>query len=137
VLNAFQPEPRYEEYRAAGAIKPGHCIQRNSDNAVVVQATAKADEERIVAIEQSLLGLDITTAYASGDLVRCVYPQRSHILLLRVAAAASAIVIGDDLEFAGDGTVRKFTDGVKIGTAEEAVDNSAGGSEAFIRVKFR
>jgi hypothetical protein len=53
-----------------------------------------------------------------------------------VAAAAAAIAIGAYLEYAGDGTLKVWAAGTRIAQALEAVDNSAGGAPARIRVEI-
>ena len=54
-----------------------------------------------------------------------------------MAASATAVANADLLTPAADGTLKKATEGTDeiIAIALEAVDNSAGGSEAFIKVE--
>ena len=145
----------YDERRAAGAMKPGHVVQVNSAGAVVVHATLGIPGERLVVKEDALQGKTVADAYASGDLVPLIQGLPNDVLQLRVAAAAPAIVIGDKLTLAADGTVKKrtvtgdtYTDaGAGASTfaqeqavfaiADEAVDNSAGASEVFIKARLR
>lgn len=58
--------------------------------------------------------------------------QTGDVVHGRVPASASAIVKGDRVELVTGGVVQKLASGVACGIAEEAVDNSAGGSEAFL-----
>lgn len=135
---------RYEEFRAAGAITPGHLIKINSDGEVVVHATAGGWGEGIFAIENSLGGTTggqgntIATAYADDDLVRAWVAGPGDELYVLVPAAAVAIVKGDQLISNGDGTFKKTTGtpARTFGVALEALDNSGGGSAARIKMRF-
>lgn len=134
----------YKEALAGGAITPGHLIDRNSSNRFVVHATAAGNAYPMFALEDEAQGKDITDAYASGEIVNAVIPQKGAEIYAIVAAAAPAIVIGDELESAGNGTVRKVaTTAVTqsnlrrvIGRALEAVDNSAGGSAVRLKIEI-
>lgn len=130
---------RHEEFRAGGALKPGHNLVLNSSNQVVVNPTAAAAGStafsNFFAKEDGLIGKTVDDAYASGDLVPVHMAHAGDKIQGRVAAAGAAIVVGDRLVSNGDGCVKKATDGVTgrtIGVAAEAVDNSAGGTEAFV-----
>jgi hypothetical protein len=96
------------------------------------------------AFENELAGKTITDQYAIGDQVLCMVCAPGAEVLMVLAASAAAIVIGDYLESAGDGTVRlgvadAATDTAQrraiVGMALEAVDNSGGGTEVFIKVE--
>ncbi len=137
--------PTIRERLAGGAINPGYLIEKNTSDAVIAHATAAANAQKIIAIENVANAEGIDDAYVSGESTRCWYPRRGDLAYMLVAAAASAIVIGDVLESAGDGTVRIATadaatdtaqrDSV-VGYAAEAVNNSGGGSEARIKVEI-
>lgn len=99
----------HEEYRAAAALKPGHLIQLTSDTEVQKHASAGAIGEKMFAKEDALQGKTIDDAYAAGDLVSCHVCLPGCRLQARVAAGAVAIVEGDWLGSAGDGTLRKVT----------------------------
>jgi hypothetical protein len=126
----------------------------NSAGKVVVHATAKAQCAKMFAFENELANYDgtsgtnhsVDTAYASGDLVYYGVPTGGAEVYGLVAAGADAIVVGDLLESAGDGTLRKLTAasqlttgnytytpaGAAIAKALEAVDNSGGSDPARI-----
>lgn len=129
---------RWEEYRAGGALKPGHALKFSGAN-VIVHATALGAWTRLVAVENALIGDGINVAYASGDLVACHKVQPGDRLYVRVAAAAVAIAVGDPITLHSDGTFKKSTAGTDfvVGDAAEAVDNSGGATEVFLRVDFR
>jgi hypothetical protein len=127
----------HEERVAAGTITPGHFLQLNSAGTVQVNSTALVDKVRIVAVENELEGLGIDDNYAANDLVQYEILHGGMEVNALVAAAAPAIVIGDSLELAADGTVRKLTTGVCVAQAIQAVDNSGGGSPARIRIVMK
>lgn len=128
---------RYEEARAAGAIKPGHLIKRTSADAVVVHATAKGAGGRYFALEDALQGKTVDGAYASGDVVPFTCAQPGDEIMARLSAGEN-IIIGDALESNGDGALQKFTDGVIIAEAREALDLSQTGDvEGFLAVIVR
>ena len=104
-----------KELDAAGAITPGHLIERDGSGTVVVHSTAAARAAAMFARENDLLGADITVAYASGDRVQMLmFPKGGEVNAL-VAASATAIVVGDFLESAGDGTLRLMVPVVDLG----------------------
>lgn len=132
---------RHEEFRAGGAIKPGHLLGLTSSNTVVVHTPAASATvqgySNFFAKEDALIGKTVDDAYASGDLVPVHMATAGDKIQARVPAAAPAIVVGDRLVSNGDGTIKKAAnaiDGRTIGIAAEAVDNSAGGTEAFLAI---
>jgi hypothetical protein len=124
-------EPVINEVISAGAISPGHLIQIGSAGTAVVQATANAIVRKAVALEDEVVGGEITTAYASGARVRYGIFRAGDRVRLRVVAGGEAIVIGDRLSSGLAGGVQKGTTNV-VAFALEAIDNSAGGSQVFI-----
>jgi len=136
-------DPIFKERDAAGAITPGHLVNLNTTNGVVVHAGAEANAYPWFAMEQDFVGKDLTTAYASGQRAQMACCRPGDEIYALVPAAALAIVIGDELVSNGDGTLKKVTAAaVAVGNlrrvvarALEAVDNSAGGSPARIRVE--
>lgn len=132
-----------KEYDAGTAINPGYLVALAADGDVDPHGTAASNAMRMFALENELVGKGITDAYAVGERVKCWFPAPGSEVRAVLAANAPAIVIGDFLESAGNGTVRKVvvdaaTDqgqrAAVVGQAIEAVDNSAGGSEAFISI---
>lgn len=138
------------EHVAIGICKPGHLLQRDSANKVLVHATLGIKPELLIAFEDVLQGRTIDDAYAVADPVQCLRLVSGDQVLLRVAAAAPAIAINDKLCAAADGTVKKRTGTVDVYTdagagvstfvseqyivavADVAVDNSAGATEVFV-----
>ena len=126
---------------AAAALSPGHLIEKTSADKYQKHSTAASNAVRCIAEEQAELNKGTTDAYAQNDLVKAYNLLPGEQAYFRVAAGASAIVIGNFLESAGDGTVRLLgtdaaTDQAQresvVARADEAVDNSGGGSEVFI-----
>ena len=132
------------ERLAGGVITPGHLIELNTSDAYIVHATAADNAQKIFALENVANAEGIADAYASGETVRGLYAKRGDGVYALLAASASAIVIGNALESAGDGTVRIITadaatddtqrDAI-VGYAAEAVDNSGGGTVVRIKIE--
>lgn len=123
---------------ANAAINPGHFCRRRSDGKVEKQGTADVLIAPLIAIENEIFGKGVLDAYAAGDNVLLVHVEGGGVVNAKVAAAAPAIVIGDPISVAADGTVKKAaSEGVAIATTEEAVDNSGGASETFIRIRIK
>jgi len=129
---------------ANAAITPGDLIERMSTGKLRKHATAAANALPMFAIENEVIGDGIDDNYAANDNCLYIIPQRGSWVYARLAAAAAAIVIGDYLESAGDGTLRKAavdaaTDNTQrvsiVARALEAVDNSGGGSAVRIKVE--
>lgn len=145
--------PQYpQERNAAEAITPGHLIEyvpsgvdagklRKHANAAKNAQPAFANVR--LTPDRTVTTLPIDTPYAVGETVQWLIANAGDVVYGLVAAAAPAIALGDALESAGNGTVRKFTavatpdtDSV-VGYADEALDNSAGGAAARLRVRAR
>lgn len=121
-----------------GAITPGHLVALNTAGKWVVHPTAKGEALRAFAVEADYNGKGIDDAFVNNDWAQVwLVPPGAEINAL-VAPEAAAIVVGDEVESAGDGTVRKKTPssqlgsgaytytsaGHVIGIALQAVDNS-------------
>lgn len=126
----------YEEAVASGVCKGGHLLILDSDGKVKKCNVANGGLELLIAVEDSLQGKLVTDEYAIGDVVRHYVAKRGNIFQVRLPAAADAIVIGDKLNSNGDGTFKKVASGDPMAVALEAVDNSGGGSEVFIKVRI-
>jgi len=133
-----------KEGKAGGTITPGHLVDRTSTDTVVVHAVAAKTASAMFAKENEVIGRDIDTVYTINENVIFEACHSGMEVYALVAAAAAAIVIGDDLESAGDGTLRKVvtdaaTDDTQrhslVARAIQAVDNSAGGVPARIKVE--
>jgi hypothetical protein len=96
-----------DERIASGASKPGHLLKVTSANKVAVHDVYGGAAEKIFALEDSLQGNIITTAYADGDLVFTYEALPGDIINARVPAGAVSISNGDRLCSNGDGCLVK------------------------------
>jgi len=121
-----------KEAVANAAITPGHLIERMSTGKVRVHATAGGTASPMFALEDSIQGNGITTAYEAADRVQVGIFNSGDEVYAHLYNGETA-VIGSKLESQGDGTLRVVdadtsvgTVGVQsvIGTALEAVDMS-------------
>ena len=95
-----------DEALAAGTITPGYLIQRDSADKVIAHNTAAGIAQKMFAVENELVGKEITVDYLSGDTTLFEHVVRGGMVNALLPANAAAIVIGDQLESAGDGTLR-------------------------------
>lgn len=148
---------------ANAAITPGHLVKRLTTDVdkVLVHATAGGNAQPLFALELDFYGggtdalLAIDEAYAASDNVKLAYCAPGAELWALLAANASAITIGDPLESAGDGTLRKHTPPSQavneagsatytiapktqaiVAYALQTIDNSAVAATARIRVEI-
>lgn len=136
-------EDRHGELICTGAVSPGHIITRTSGNLVTKHATAGAASlagGSVWVAKEDHIGVrggTINDAYSSGDRVFFHDPRKGDLLYCRVAAGATAIT--RDAPLTSDGAaclkLATGTDTV-LARAEDALDNSAGGSEAFLRARW-
>lgn len=105
-----------KEAKAGGTITPGHLVAINSSGALVVHNVAGGRAATLFAVENDLIGNTIDDNYVSGDYVQAEYLRTGDEVYGLVAANAAAIAVGDYLESAGDGTVRKVVDPLTAAT---------------------
>lgn len=114
------------EAKAEAAITPGMLVEELSTGNIQKQATAKANVEYAVAIENYLIGEDIADDYATGDnvLYRIWGSGQAALLILK---QGETVAIGDEVEAAGGGEVQLLTSAGTnpIGIARNAVDANA------------
>ncbi len=140
---------RYEAL-ANAALTPGHLLYLLSTGKVAVHATAAGNAEKMFAVEDDLQGNDIDDAYSSGDLVQYeIMPRGNEVYAL--LSNGQSVAIGDPLESAGDGTLRKHVPDIDsasdtetiyaeaiVGYAMEAVDMSgSSGVDPSGRIRVR
>lgn len=128
---------------AATAIVPGMLLEELAAGTVQEHSGAGLNAQRLFALNNPSNGGTIDDAYAVGETVRYGAAHQGQPVFGLVGVVA-AIVIGDALESAGDGTIQKAvadaaTDTAQrdaiVGYATEAVDNSGG--SVNVRIKFR
>lgn len=129
---------------AASAIKPGHLIEELAAGTVQEHSGTALNAQKLFALTDLTLGATIDDAYAVAALVRYGAFNTGQEVFGRVAVGSVAIVIGDALQSNGDGTVEKLatdtaTDDTQrdsvVGYAREAIDNSGGSAEVFIKLR--
>lgn len=133
-----------KEGEAGAAITPGYLVDRNASDELIPHGGAGLNAIPMFALENDVIGKEIDVDYILGDNVITAMPERGGEVYGLVAAGAAAIVIGDFLESAGDGTLRKVVTSAAtadtarvsvVARAIEAVDNSGGTAEARIKVE--
>jgi hypothetical protein len=112
------------ERAAAAVIIPGNVLELTSSDTVQKCATAAGKWAYLIALEDALQGKGINDNYAAGDRVQVWVAGKGDVALL-LLEDEQTIVIGDFIELATGGRVRKFTSGVAIGIAVEAKDLSS------------
>lgn len=125
-----------KELLADEVLSPGHLLEVSAAGKWQKHSTANTRKHTAFAEAKLYEGKEITDAYADGDsVIGLIFPPGAEVVA-RVAAGATAIVVGDPLTPAADGTLKKATVGTHelVATALEAIDNSGGGTEVFIRV---
>jgi len=127
-----EPIQNEDDKAADGTILPGHLLAYNGGGNLIRHATAGGKAQKKFAMEREEAGQGSDVLYATGDIVKVgVFATGDRVNAL-VAAAAAAIVKGDRLTSAGDGTLKKSngTTDNEIAVASVALDNSAGASAA-------
>jgi hypothetical protein len=121
------------EAAAYEAITPGHLLDMRSDGTLIKHATAAGQKVLVrVALENTEVGNGITDAYAADDQVKYLTPDDGMILCMWLKNGEN-VVVNDELESAGDGTLQKKTTGKTVALAAEALHNTSG-SAAMIAV---
>jgi len=113
----LQGVPTYNEHGVASeAITPGHLVQ--GVTTIAKHATAGGAAARTFALERDEMGDDINTAYAIGDVVKVGSFSPGDVVNAIVASGA-AIAAGSFVESAGNGLLRVYAAGTRIGRAVE------------------
>jgi hypothetical protein len=118
----------------SGTIRPGDLIEKTSAGLVQRHSSAGGYAQLMVAVENSIAGVAIGTAYASTALVQYVLLHEGMTVLMRLADGEN-VAINDKLESNGSlGELRKevadtsagtIKPGARIGRAAVAVDMSS------------
>jgi len=133
----------YEEYLAAGVIKPGHLIRVQLNGFVIPHDFERGQAERMFALEDALQGRGIETAYASGERVFCYLAVPGEQIYAWLAFGQS-VQIGDFLASDGNGNLAAIAESGgatfqrdSVAVAMEAVDNNdSGDNNARIKVRI-
>lgn len=147
-LKTYSDE-KQKEGIAAAAITPGELIEKDASGQFQAHSTAGGNVIPRIAIEESYIGNDIDTDYASGDQVRYNFGQPGEEYYMFLAAGENASD-GDLLESDGAGALQVHTpQAVDEGgtatydiytneahfVAAEDKDNSGGTSRVRIKVE--
>lgn len=141
----IDPVARTTERPASEVILPGHLLQLTSADNFQKNDDTSFNTLPVIALQRDFEGQGVNPgnasgeySYVSGDQVVGGVFRPGDRVLLRVPASATAIVIGGTLKAATGGTVVNTTAStdVAIAIALEAVDNSGGGSEVYIKAQL-
>ncbi len=109
-----------EDLVAAGIITPGHLIERDSDNKFAFHSTAGGTAVPRFALEDMYQGKKITEDYAAADTVISWRPTPGDVVYaIFDATSGGSIALGDFVESAGDGTLRKYVPPPSGGVVEQ------------------
>ena len=114
-----------KERLAGGGITPGHLIEVNSSDQVVVHSTADGTAQSAFAVEAEVIGQDLDHAYLSGETVFyevCMKGQEVNAIL----ATSQTIAAGDFLSSAGDGTLQAYSAPANLAMASPAYQSIVG-----------
>ena len=129
-------DPIYKEGVTDEALSPGHVLENGGTADIQKNTVANRNAGLLIAKEATDIGCGIEDAYAANDRVRYFGATKGMVVLVRVAAGATAITANALLATTNSGTVAGgATDDTACGIALEALDNSSGTTEAFIRME--
>ena len=104
-------DPLRKEAKASAAITPGPLIQLDTTSGKVkMHASSGQPAAAMFAIENSLAGKDIDTAYAANDRVQYIHARPGDEVYAWLKAGEN-VAIGDYLQSGGDGTLVKYEAG--------------------------
>lgn len=128
------------EWAANAAITPGHLVELMSTNKIKVHAAVGGNAvPKMFALEDELQGKEIDDAYAADAPVQVWVTQPGEVVYA-LLHDGEEVVIGDPLDSAGDGTLRKATlagaiDNQIVGIALEALNlTGSSGEEPTMRI---
>lgn len=131
------PRVQVNEFAANETITPGMLVERyvsSSKNRWKKHATAKIPGTA-VATESSMLNKGIADTYVANDLMEVSILEAGASFYGLVASGHGPFTFGAKLESAGNGKLRAWTDAPQAFVALEAVDNTAGLTDARIRLE--
>ena len=115
------PRTVVNDLAASEAITPGMLVEKFNNAGVwrVKKHSLTSKEGNQYATEQSMLNKEVDDAYAANDLVETSIGAPGSTFWALIASG-QAIVFGNALESAGDGTLKVFSAGIKIANALES-----------------
>ena len=108
---------------ASAAITPGMLVQ--GVTSIAPHASAGGAAARTFALEREYMGDDIDTAYAVGDVVKVASFSPGDVV--NALVVSGAISAGAFVESNGDGKLKVYGSGIRVGRVLEAV--GGGGSQ--------
>jgi len=108
-----------EELVAAGTITPGMILGLDTAGKVVAHAVAGGNVLPLVACEDELRGKSIADNYVATDPVQVWVPGRGDMVYALLSGAN--VVIGDQLQSNGDGTLAKYAPALANATLSHLV----------------
>lgn len=127
--------------KAASPVTPGDLVIWDTGELKPNATAADADAPNMVAVENPYLdprtntSPAIDTDYAAAATCYFIYPQPGDQLYMWIEAGHAAVAKGAPLESASGGDLQAYSNGRILFFADEAVDNSGGGSHARIKVR--
>jgi len=97
-----------KELIANAAITPGMLVERMSTGKLRKHATAGGGAQRAFAIENDLEGQEVSVDIDADEICRFKVMQRGNEVYAW-AATSQTLVVGDEVESAGNGFLRKHT----------------------------
>ena len=112
---------------AANAPTPGQLLDWSSGSLIIHNTAADVDVQAKWAVENDKIGRDLNTAYAAAETCYFVYAHSGARVYAWLVTGAN-VARGAALEAAGNGALQALTTGRIIAYADQAVNNSGGGS---------
>ena len=106
------------------AIVPGMLVEETAGGEVQEHSTAAVSAQKLFALPNIATGGTVDKVYAAEETASYGAAHSGQVVSALVATAAPAIVIGDALQSAGDGTLRKVV--TSAATADTARDSTVG-----------
>jgi len=128
LLKGREHQVVYIEATAGGTITPGHLVQIGSDGLVVVHAAAGGSAPGgMFALEDDAQGRGITDTYDSTtnkNVLIGVCGRGAEVYA--ILTTSQTVAIGDALESAGNGTLRKHVAQTTVGAQSPGVGARSG-----------
>lgn len=120
----------------AAAITPGQLLEVTSADKVQRHSSAGGFHQRKIAVEDSLQGNGITDNYAAAAQVQWVDALPGQVIYMLLADGESATP-NEYLESNGNGDLRVYTSGTRVGRAMDTLDlsDSSGADPSSRRIR--
>ena len=121
---------------ANAAITPGQLIEVMSTGKVRKHATAGGFHQRKISVEDSLQGNGISDNYAADAKCQWVNAEPGQVMYMLLADGESATP-DEFLESNGNGDLRVYTSGTRVGRAMDTLDlsDSSGADPSSRRIR--